>query len=74
MVPLLRMLELKNLSLSDAEAGGFHRLAEAAKRCLRCAERTACIRWLKWRGRYGHAPQCPNTLYMEELRQSRRPD
>jgi hypothetical protein len=74
MVPLLGMLEFKNLSLSDAEAGGFHRLAEAAKRCLRCTERTACIRWLKWRGRYGPAPECLNALYIEELKESRRPD
>jgi len=27
MLPLLRMLELKNLSMSDAEAGGFGKLA-----------------------------------------------
>ena len=46
MVPLLRMLEFKNLSLSDAEARGFRTLAEAAKRCARCTDRTACIRWL----------------------------
>ena len=32
MLPLLRMLELMNLSLADAEAAGFNRLAEARGR------------------------------------------
>ena len=69
MLPLLRMLELKNLSLSDAEAGGFRRLGEAARRCARCVDRTVCIRWLKWHGRYGPPPLCANEPYLEELRQ-----
>ena len=68
MLPLLRMLEFKQLSLSDAEAGGFRQLREAAKRCLLCAERTACIRWLKWHGRYGRAPTCLNAGYLETLK------
>lgn len=74
MIPFLRMLDFRGLSLTDAEAGGFHRLSEAARRCQRCGDRTACIRWLKWHGRYGRAPLCPNTIYIEELRESRRPD
>ena len=74
MLPLLRMLEFKNLSLSDAEAAGFRQLGEAAKRCLRCMDRTTCIRWLKWRGRHGPAPACLNALYLEELAQRRMPD
>ena len=74
MLPLLRMLEYKNLSLSDAEAGGFQGLAAAAQRCLRCPEKGACIRWLKWHGHYGRAPLCPNAAYMEQLKEQRRPD
>jgi hypothetical protein len=74
MVPLLRMLEFKNLSLSDAEARGFRSLAEAAKRCARCTDRTACIRWLKWRGRHGRAPECLNASYLEELKARARPN
>jgi len=69
MVPLLRMLEFKNLSLSDAEAAGFHELAGAAQRCLRCPDATACNRWLKWRGRYGSAPQCLNASYFDWLKE-----
>ena len=74
MLPFLRMLEFRGLSLSDAESGGFHRLAEASRRCRHCADATACVRWLKWRGRYGEAPSCPNTLYFEELKERRRPE
>ena len=73
MLPLLRMLELKNLSMSDAEAGGFGKLAEAAKRCARCTAAMACIRWLKWHGRYGPAPLCVNVAYFDELRARARP-
>jgi hypothetical protein len=74
MVPLLRMLEFRGLSLTDAEAAGFHLLAAAAQRCRRCMDRDACVRWLKWQGRYGRAPLCPNAPYMEELKERRRPD
>lgn len=73
MLPLLRMLELKNLSMSDAEAGGFDKLAEAAKRCARCTDAMACIRWLKWHGRYGPAPLCVNVAYFDALRARARP-
>jgi hypothetical protein len=69
MLPLLRMLEFNKLSLSDAEARGFRRLGEAAKRCGQCLERTACIRWLKWHGRYGPTPVCLNAAYLAELQQ-----
>jgi hypothetical protein len=68
MLPLLRMLEFKNLSLGNAEAGGFRQLGEAARRCVQCIDRTACIRWLKWHGRHGPAPACANAPYLEELR------
>jgi len=68
MLPLLGMLEFNELSLSEAEAAGFRQLGEAAKRCMRCMDRTACIRWLKCRGRYGPAPACPNAGYLEELK------
>jgi len=71
MVPLLGMLERRGLSLSDAEAGGFQELARAAQRCLACMDRNACIRWLKWQGRYGRAPLCPNTAYLERLKERR---
>ena len=73
MLPLLRMLELKNLSLSDAEASGFRKLEQAAKRCARCTDAMACIRWLKWHGRCGPAPLCVNAAYFEELRAHTRP-
>jgi hypothetical protein len=73
MVPLLRMLESRGLSLSDAEAAGFHLLAQAAKRCLGCGERVACIRWLKWRGRCARTPLCPNGAYLEALRSRSQP-
>lgn len=74
MVPLLRMLETRGLSLSDAEAAGFHELAGAAQRCQRCTDTNACIRWLKWRGRYGRTPRCLNAGYFDELRERSRPD
>jgi hypothetical protein len=74
MLPLLRMLDFRGLSLSDAEAGGFHDLAAAARRCQRCADMSACIRWLKWHGRYGRRPSCPNSGYFERLRERYRPD
>lgn len=74
MIPLLRMLELRGLSLSDAESGGFEQLAQAAQRCRRCSDTDACIRWLKWRGRHGRAPLCPNAAYIDELKERRRPD
>jgi Family of unknown function (DUF6455) len=74
MLPLLRMLDFRGLSLRDAEAAGFHRLAQAAQRCQACPDSTACIRWLKWRGKHGRAPLCPNAPYMEELKERRGPD
>lgn len=74
MLPLLRMLDFRGLSLSDAGGADFRALADAARRCVCCADRTACIRWLKWRGRYAPAPPCPNALYIEELRERRTPD
>ena len=73
MVPLLRMLELCGLSLGDAESAGFEELAQAARRCQRCQEKSSCIRWLKWRGRYGEAPACLNSAYFASLKaRSRR--
>ena len=72
MLPLLRILELMNLSLADAEAAGFNRLAEASKRCRRCTDTTACIHWLKWSGRNGRAPECLNASYFEEVRKRSR--
>jgi hypothetical protein len=74
MVPLLRMLEYKNLSLRDAEAAGLHQLARAARRCLRCLDTDACVRWLKWHGTYGSAPACLNTDYFEWLKERSRPN
>jgi Family of unknown function (DUF6455) len=74
MVPLLRMLDFRGLSLSDAEAAGFQELARAAQRCRRCANTAACIRWLKWHGRYGCTPLCPNAGYFERLKERFRPD
>jgi uncharacterized protein DUF6455 len=74
MVLLLRMLEKQGLSLSDAEAAGFPELGQAARRCLRCTDTTACTRWLKWQGRYGRAPQCMNIGYFEKLKERFRPD
>ena len=74
MIPLLRMLDFRGLSLSDAKAGGFQDLAAAAQRCQRCADMTACIRWLKWHGRYGYRPACPNSAYFERLKEGLRPD
>ena len=74
MIPLLRMLEYKNLSLRDAEAAGFHELADAAKRCQRCPDTTACVRWLRWRGAYGRAPWCLNAGYFDWLKERSRPD
>lgn len=68
MVPLLRMLDFHGFSLSDAEAGGFEELADAAARCRRCLETNACIRWLKWHGRNGQAPCCLNAGYFHWLR------
>jgi Family of unknown function (DUF6455) len=68
MIPLLRMLELCGLSLSDAESGGFEELAQAARRCQRCRKKNPCIRWLQWRGRYGEAPACLNSGYFVSLR------
>ena len=73
MVPLLRMLETRGLSLGDAEAAGFPELAEAVQRCRRCADTDACIRWLKWHGRYGRLPLCPNADYFQRLRARARP-
>ena len=73
MLPLLGMLEFQNLSLADAEAAGFHRLAEAARRCRRCTDATACVHWLKWRGGYGRAPECLNASYLELLKARARP-
>ena len=72
MIPLLRMLDFRGLSLSDAEAGGFQSLAAAAQRCQRCADMTACIRWLKWHGRFGRHPYCANVRYFEYLRSRAR--
>ena len=68
MIPLLRMLELRGLSLSDAESGGFQELAQAAQHCNRCTDTDACIRWVKWHGRLGHHPYCANVRYFEYLR------
>ena len=67
MLPLLRMLRVQGLSLADAEAGGFGALSEAVQRCRRCGDAAACIRWLKWHGRYGRPPLCPNTGYFDSL-------
>jgi hypothetical protein len=72
MVPLLRMLELFGLSLGDAESGGYQELAQAARRCQRCREKNPCIRWLKWRGRYGEAPACLNSGYLASLKARQR--
>ncbi len=71
MVPLLAMLELRGLSLTDAEAGGYPDLARAAARCRACQDTDACIHWLKWRGRYGRPPACANARYMDELKSLR---
>ena len=67
MIPLLRMLDLRGLSLSDAESGGYEELAQAAQRCNRCRDTDACIRWIKWRGRGGRHPFCANVRYFEYL-------
>lgn len=69
MVPLLHMLETCGLSLHDAEAAGFRELADAARRCQRCMDRNACVRWLKWRGRYGRYPLCLNSAYLRRLKE-----
>jgi hypothetical protein len=74
MLPLFRMLDFRGLSLADAEAAGFHDLAAAAQRCQRCADMSACTRWLKWYGRYGLRPSCPNSGYFERLKEGLRPD
>lgn len=74
MVLLLRMLETQGLSLSDAESGGFQDLAEAARRCQRCLDTNACIRWLKWRGRYGRSPVCMNVSYFDRLKERAKPN
>ena len=71
MVPLLAMLEIHRLSLSDAEAGGYLGLARAAARCRACKETDPCTRWLKWRGRYGEPPACANARYLAELKSLR---
>ena len=68
MIPLLRMLEFKNLSLGDAEAAGFEQLSGAAQRCLRCLDKSTCTRWLRWQGRYGRAPLCLNADYFDWLK------
>ena len=73
MVPLLRMLETCGLSLHDAEAAGFRELSDAARRCQRCYDRIPCIRWLKWQGKYGRFPLCPNADYLHWLKQRVRP-
>ena len=67
MVPFLRMLERQGLSLDDAARCGFGELGEAVRRCNRCAERLACIRWLE-RYRHGRAPECPNAFYLAQLK------
>lgn len=71
MVPLLGMLEILGLSLSDAEAGGYPDLARAAARCRACKETDPCTRWLKWRGRCGEPPACANARYLAELKSLR---
>ena len=71
MIPLLGMLELRGLSLADAEAAGYPGLASAAARCRICPDSDACIRWLKWRGHHGPAPACANTRYLDELKSLR---
>jgi hypothetical protein len=74
MVPFLRMLETQGLSLGDAEAAGFRELGAAVRRCRRCTDTTACIRWLKWQGRAGHrTPLCLNADYLQQLKERRRP-
>jgi hypothetical protein len=72
MIPMLGMLEHRNLSLRDAEAAGFDELSQAAQRCRRCREATACIRWLEWRGA-GGAPECLNAEYFDWLQRLSRP-
>ncbi|HSA89220.1 MAG TPA: DUF6455 family protein [Burkholderiales bacterium] len=74
MLPLLRMLEFRGLSLADAEAGGFQGLAAAARRCQRCDDTHVCVRWMKWHGRYGCRPCCPNSGYFEGLKERYAPD
>ncbi len=71
MIPLLAMLEVRGLSLADAEAEGYVGLARAAGRCRICQDADACLRWLKWRGHYGRAPACANTRYIDELKSLR---
>lgn len=71
MIPLLGMLEMRGLSLTDAEAGGYLGLARAAERCRICQDTDTCLRWLKWRGRHGRAPACANTRYVDELKSLR---
>ena len=68
MIPLLRMLEQRGLSLSDAEAAGFRELGQAARRCQRCTSAIDCVRWLRWQGRSGEAPLCPNGSYLDWLK------
>lgn len=72
MIPLLAMLELRGLSLADAEAEGYPGLALAAARCRACKETDACVRWLKWRGRHGQPPDCANGAYFDALISLRR--
>jgi hypothetical protein len=66
------MLEHWGLSLSDAEAGGFSELGQAARRCQRCVSSTDCIRWLKWHGRSGDPPACANIGYFTTLKVRRK--
>jgi hypothetical protein len=70
-IPLLAMLEVRGLSLADAEAEGYLGLARAVERCRICQDTDACLRWLKWRGHYGRAPTCANTRYVDELKSLR---
>jgi hypothetical protein len=74
MLPLFRMLDFRGLSLADAEAGGLQDLAAAAQRCQRCADTATCIRWMKWHGRYGLRPCCPNSSYFDRLSERHQPD